>query len=113
KGAGYIKDLAGIGELNITEKLTEKPKKASTTIVNEVEVILPLEGMVDLDKEIERLENKLDEIESEIKRAEGKLATDGFVNKAPKDLVEAERQKLKEYKNERQKVKQRLLELKD
>ncbi|MFW6409699.1 MAG: valine--tRNA ligase [Halanaerobiales bacterium] len=113
KGAGYIKDLAGIGELNITEKLTEKPKKASTTIVNEVEVILPLEGMVDLDKEIERLENKLDEIESEIKRAEGKLATDGFVNKAPEDLVEAERQKLKEYKNERQKVKQRLLELKD
>lgn len=111
EGFNYIKDLARIKELTVTVDLTEKPEKSSTAIVGGVEVILPLEGMVDLDKEIKRLEKELEEVEFEINRARGKLANEGFVNKAPEHLVEKEREKLKEYKNKKEKLKERIEEL--
>lgn len=111
EGFNYIKDLARIKELTVTVDLIEKPEKSSTAIVGGVEVILPLEGMVDLDKEIKRLEKELEEVEFEINRARGKLANEGFVNKAPEHLVEKEREKLKEYKNKKEKLKERIEEL--
>ena len=113
KGADYIKDLANVESLAIKNELEEKPDKSSTSIVNGVEIILPLAGMVDIDKEIKRLEKELNEIKSEIKRAEGKLNTDGFVNKAPEAVVQEERDKLEEYKNKKIKITERLKELKN
>ncbi|MGM0410786.1 MAG: valine--tRNA ligase [Bacillota bacterium] len=110
-GKEYIKDLAKIEDLTITSELESTPDKASTTIVSGVEVILPLAGMVDIDKEIKRLKDDLDEINSEINRAESKLNTDGFVNKAPEKVVQKERDKLKEYKDKKEKLKNRLKEL--
>ncbi len=112
-GKDYIKDLANVGDLTIEKEISKKPEKSSTSIVSGVEVILPLAGMVDIDKEIERLKKDLKEIESEIKRAEGKLNTDGFVNKAPEKIVEKERNKLEEYKNKKEKLTERLKELKN
>ncbi|MFW5982172.1 MAG: valine--tRNA ligase [Halanaerobiaceae bacterium] len=108
----YIKDLGRLKELSVEVELAKKPDKASTAITAGVEVILPLEGMVDLDKEIERLEKELGNVFGEIKRAEGKLSNEGFVNKAPAELVESEKEKLAEYKEKRVMLEQRLAELK-
>ncbi|MFW6306909.1 MAG: class I tRNA ligase family protein, partial [Bacillota bacterium] len=112
EGYDYIKDLGRLNELAVEVELDEKPDKSSTAITGGVEVILPLEGMVDIDKEIERLEKELDDVKSEIKRAEGKLANDGFVNKAPEELVQRERKKLVEYQEKEQMLIKRLEELK-
>ncbi|MFW5972242.1 MAG: valine--tRNA ligase [Bacillota bacterium] len=112
EGYDYIKDLGRLNELAVEVELEEKPEKSSTAITGGVEVILPLEGMVDIDKEIERLEKELDDVKSEIKRAEGKLANDGFVNKAPEELVQRERKKLVEYQEKEQMLIKRLEELK-
>ncbi|MFW5980934.1 MAG: valine--tRNA ligase, partial [Halanaerobiaceae bacterium] len=112
KSSGYIKDLANVGDLTITRSIEEKPDKSSTAVINGVEVILPLEGMVDIDKEIRRLEKEISEVKSEIKRAEGKLANEGFVNKAPEHLVEAEREKVEEYTEKMERLRERLQELK-
>ncbi|MFW6279134.1 MAG: valine--tRNA ligase [Bacillota bacterium] len=112
EGAGYIKNLARIEDLTIAKDLDQKPDKVSTAIVNEVEVILPLEGMVDLEKEIQRTEKEIKEVKSEIQRARGKLNNDGFVNQAPEHLVEAEKEKLKEYRDKKEKLIARLEELK-
>ncbi|MFW5986483.1 MAG: class I tRNA ligase family protein, partial [Halanaerobiales bacterium] len=111
KGTAYIKDLAGVGELKLTVNLNEKPDKSATAVVSNIEVILPLEDMVDLDKEIARLEDEVKEVESEIDRARGKLNNEGFVNNAPEELVEAEREKVKEYSAKKDKLLQRLEEL--
>ncbi len=110
-GAEYIRNLANVGDLKIEVGLQSKPKLSSTTVVNEIEIILPLEGMVDIDKEIERLEREIREIDSEIKRAQGKLSNEGFVNKAPEELVEGEKKKLKEYSSKKQTLEKRLTEL--
>ena len=112
QGYDYIKDLGRLNELRLEVELAEKPDKASTAITGGVEVILPLEGMVDIDKEIERLEKEYEEMLGEIKRAEGKLANKGFVNKAPEELVKREKVKLLEYQEKKDMLKQRLEEWK-
>jgi valyl-tRNA synthetase len=111
EGREYIENLARIKELKIGGDQLERPDKVSTSIVKEVEVILPLEGMIDLDKEIERMEKEIEEMDFEIKRAEGKLSNKGFVNNAPQDLVEGEKQKLKEYQEKKEKLIERKKEL--
>ncbi|MFP4020649.1 MAG: valine--tRNA ligase [Halanaerobium sp.] len=111
EGREYIENLARIKELKIGGDELERPDKVSTSIVKEVEVILPLEGMIDLDKEIERMEKEIEEMDFEIERAEGKLNNEGFVNNAPEDLVEEEKQKLKEYRKKKEKLIARKKEL--
>src|SRR5690554_1827384 len=111
EGLDYVKDLARIKEIELLKGLSEKPGKSSTAIVNGVEVILPLEGMVDIEKEIERLKMEVKELVNEIERASSKLNNKGFVNKAPVELVERERQKLKKFKEKKSKLEKRVDEL--
>ncbi|MGM0547802.1 MAG: valine--tRNA ligase [Bacillota bacterium] len=111
EGREYIENLARIKDLTIGGDELERPDKVSTSIVKEVEVILPLAGMIDLDKEIERMKKEIKEMEFEIKRAQGKLNNEGFVNNAPADLVEGEKQKLKEYQEKKEKLIERQKEL--
>ncbi|WP_408954937.1 valine--tRNA ligase [Natroniella sp. ANB-PHB2] len=111
-GQSYIADLAKVSQLEIKEGVEKRPEQASTAITEEIEIILPLAGMVDLDKEIIRLEEEIEEMEFEIKRAEGKLKNDGFVNNAPEHLVEEERQKKEEYTAKKKQLEKRLEGLK-
>src|SRR6056297_3746069 len=96
EGNSYLKNLANIEDLTITGSLEERPQPASTSIVEGVEVILPLEGMVDIEKELDRLQKELKDVKYEIERAKGKLSNEGFVNNAPAELVEGEREKVEE-----------------
>jgi valyl-tRNA synthetase len=68
-----------------------------------------MEGLVDTEKEIARLNKEFKELQKEIERAEKKLNNKGFIEKAPSDVVEKERLKLKEYEEMLQKVKKRLM----
>jgi valyl-tRNA synthetase len=111
-GESYIKNLANIDNLRIIKTLKNRPQPSSTSIVEGVEVILPLEGMVDIDKELKRLNNELEDVKYEIKRAKGKLSNDGFVNNAPEELVEGEKQKVKEYEAKKEKLQERIEQMK-
>ena len=112
EGESYLKNLASIEDLTITTKLEDRPQPASTAIVEGVEVILPLEGMVDIEKELDRLKKELEDVKYEIERAKGKLANEGFVNNAPEELVEGEREKVEEYKEKKEKLMERIEQLK-
>ncbi len=109
---GYISDLATIADLEITKELANRPDKASTAINEKIEIILPLEGLIDLDKEINRLEKDIEEVKYEIERAKGKLNNEGFVNNAPDHLVKEEEEKKQEYQEKLAGLKERLKELK-
>ena len=113
EGQDYIADLATVEDLTITTELAEEPDKASTAITSEVKVILPLADLVDIEKEIERLEDEIEEMEFEINRAEGKLANEGFVNNAPDHLVAEEREKKEEYTKKKEQLEEKLAELKE
>lgn len=90
----------------------EAPEKAMTAVVTGAELFLPLAGLINLDEEIARLEKELEKWASEVKLVTGKLSNENFVKKAPQALVEKEREKLKDYQEKYNMVKERLDELK-
>jgi valyl-tRNA synthetase len=104
--------LAKVDEarLSITAQLAEKPKNAIALVEGSTEVFLPLEGLVDVGVERDRLKKELADLDRQIAKSEGLLGSD-FVNKAPAALVEKERAKLAQLQDSRAKVQARLGEL--
>jgi valyl-tRNA synthetase len=62
-------------------------------MVNGVEVFLPLKGLIDVDKETARLTKELEKLDKEISRLAKKLGNEGFLAKAPADVVAAEKER--------------------
>ncbi|HLR14596.1 MAG TPA: valine--tRNA ligase [Bacillota bacterium] len=110
KNERYITRFCNPSELHIST--TADPNEESmSAVVTGAEIFLPLEGLIDFEKEIARLEKELEKWNSEVERVVNKLGNEGFVKKAPESLVEAERKKEKEYIQKRDLVQERLREL--
>ncbi|MGD2205312.1 MAG: valine--tRNA ligase [Anaerolineae bacterium] len=100
-------------QLTLTQALDEKPKKAVALVAAEgVEAYLPLAGLVDLRQEIDRLQKAIAETDHEIQRAKGMLANADFVTKAPKHVVQRQRDRLAQERERRERLKARLQTLK-
>jgi len=85
-----------------------KPKASASALVKGTEIFVPLEGLIDLDKERERIQNEIKKTEGFLKSVEGKLSNQKFVENAPDDVVERERQKKADAKSDIEKLKQTL-----
>jgi len=81
-------------------------------VLADLEILLPLGDLVDISQEIERLEKECSRLENEIKRGEGMLRNPNFTEKAPESKVQAEREKLANYKEQYIVTKTRLDEIK-
>jgi len=75
---------------------------AATAVVGELKLLVPLEGLVDLGAERNRLDKELKRVETEIAKCNGKLASDTFVNNAPPAVVEQERKRLVDWNVQRE-----------
>jgi valyl-tRNA synthetase len=82
----------------------EKTSTEIAVVSNLGEVFVDLQGIVDIEKEIERQKKTLADIEKSIRIAESKLSNENFVNKAPPQVVEKERQLYQELKEKREKI---------
>ena len=71
---------------------------AVSVIVDGIELYMPLENLVDMEKEKQRKQEEKKKIEAEIERASKMLSNPGFVNKAPAAKIQEEREKLEKYK---------------
>ncbi len=107
----YICDLVS-GDAQIVKALDTEPSQAAQAVVSGITIYIPLEGLIDIPQEIARLEKELTNVQKEVVRLEGKLNNQGFVAKAPADVVEKERQKLEDYRNKQGTIAQRLAVLK-
>ena len=85
---------------------------AVSVVVSNAVVYMPLEDLIDKEKEIERLTKETERLTKEIARCEGMLNNPNFVNKAPASKVDAEKDKLAKYKEMMDKVKGQLEQLK-
>ncbi|MBM4762455.1 valine--tRNA ligase [Bacillus sp. B15-48] len=90
----------------------EAPDKAMTAVVTGLEIILPLEGLINIDEEIARLEKEREKLNKEVERVQKKLSNEGFVKKAPEKVITEERAKEKDYLEKRAAVEARIQELK-
>ncbi len=87
--------LARLEELTV-KRSGKKLQKAKAAFIDEIEVYLPLEDMIDADKERKRIEKELANKENFAKSLEAKLSNEGFLAKAPKPVLEKEKKRLKE-----------------
>ncbi len=112
--AKAIATLARVRPLNIVRSAGEmklKKEQAKILVLKGVDVILPLEGMVDVGAEKGRLLKEVEANRAEIARMEKLLADEGFTSKAPAAVVEKERQKLSERRDKLAKLNERLAQL--
>ncbi|MEG2638534.1 MAG: valine--tRNA ligase [Clostridiales bacterium] len=93
----YLDKMAAIDEVSFIGLNDEAPKGAAAAILGDARIYLPLAGLIDMDKEKARLNKDMANVEKEIKRLNGKLNNQGFLAKAPADVVEGEKAKLTEY----------------
>ncbi|HZO72079.1 MAG TPA: valine--tRNA ligase [Ktedonobacteraceae bacterium] len=106
-----IEFLARTEKPQLHRTLQQKPEQAVTLLAGSVEVYLPLAGMLDIAKELERLDKELAQAEQEAARLQGKLANENFVSRAKADVVEREREKLAAQEERISKLKGRRVEL--
>ena len=111
RAASYFRKLAGISELTIGLFGDAKPTQTMSAVVTGAELYLPLSGLIDIAQEVKRLQMELETLNQEVLRGEKKLGNPGFVNKAPADVVEKEREKLADWQQKRQRVEERIKEL--
>ena len=103
-----VKPLMNANEIIIEQTKEGVADNAVSVVVPDAVVYLPLEDLVDFEQELERLKKEEDRLNKEIKRAEGMLANERFVSKAPADKVQAERDKLEKYTEMLAQVKERM-----
>ncbi len=104
KGASFFEKLASAKNVTVTGDKSGVDSGAVHIVVPSAEIFLPMNELVDREKEIERLTAEKQRLEKEIKRVEGKLSNKSFVDKAPANVVDAEREKGVKYKEMLDKV---------
>ena len=89
--ARYLTELAAADPITFAD---EKPAHAMSGVVDGAEIYLPLEGLIDTEKEIARLTKELDKLRTMAKSTTNKLNNERFISKAPAQVVQSERDKL-------------------
>ena len=82
-----------------------------SVVIADGTIYIPFDELVDIDKEIERLQKEEKKLQGEIKRCEGMLGNENFVSKAPEKKIQEEREKLEKYKGMLEQVTERLSQL--
>ena len=97
-------NLAFSKEIHVQENKEGIGEDAVSVVVSDAVVYLPLEDLVDREKEMERLKKEQERLTKEIARCQGMLNNPNFVNKAPAAKVDAEKEKLQKYEEMMEKV---------
>jgi len=111
-GRKYFERLAGASEIVVQADKSGIPSDAVAAVIPGAEVYIPLEDLVDIAKEIDRLEKEKANLEKELERVDSKLGNEGFVAKAPAKVIEEERTKKAKYTEMYDKLLERLKSLK-
>ncbi|MDM1707401.1 valine--tRNA ligase [Thiopseudomonas alkaliphila] len=90
--------LAKLDSITLLEDEQEAPM-AATALVGDLQVLVPMAGLIDTQAELARLDKEIQRLEGEIKRVSGKLSNQGFVAKAPAEVIEKERAKQAEFEH--------------
>jgi valyl-tRNA synthetase len=106
----YISNLVGAGSLLIDRNLSRPPKSASS-LVDGVEIFIPLKAMVDIEKERERLISLANELKKKLALTRERISCPEFKTKAPPEVVERKRQEEKELTMRLERLEKRIEEV--
>ncbi len=108
----FFATLGYASEVAVQSDKTGIAEDAVSVLIHQAVLYMPFADLVDIDKEIERLTKEEDKMNKEIKRAQGMLSNPKFVDKAPADKVQAEKDKLEKYTQMLAQIQERLAALK-
>jgi valyl-tRNA synthetase len=91
--AGTISDMTRLSSFTVQEAKGEKLADAATYIFNEIEIFVPLKGLVDVASELEKLSRERLKVEGKLQQVNGKLQNTTFLAKAPPEVVAKELEK--------------------
>ena len=80
-------------------------------MVGEMQILIPLAGLIDKEAELARLEKEMGKLSINIEKGEAKLQNTGFVDKAPEAVVEKERQRLAELSKSLQQLQEQAVKI--
>lgn len=103
----YIKKLSRVENVFIGEKIT-RPKNSSVSVVKGNEIYIPLEGLIDIEVEKERLKKEIERIEKLLEGVNKKLTNQNFIQRAPEEVIQKEKEKQKNFSDALEKVKKNL-----
>ncbi len=98
----FIQNLASVSNLVFQSDI--KPEDCIAHVLPEVEIFLPVEGLIDIRKEIKRLSKEFSKVSKDLEKTERKLSSSSFLEKAPDDVIEKEKLKLSEFLSQRDKI---------
>jgi len=104
---GALRRMARVGEVSL-EGPSDGRVGAHAVLSDGTELFVPLEGVLDLDRERGRLRDEIDELRGHLAGSEGRLENDDFVEKAPDHVVEKEREKADSYREQIEKLEDKL-----
>ncbi|MCK8502877.1 valine--tRNA ligase [Myxococcus fulvus] len=104
---GYLLPLAGLSDVQVGPP-GAKPPQAAAFVATNLEIYVPLAGLIDLDAERDRLRKEIARAEQEAASVLRKLDNPNFVAKAPPDVVEKDRARVEELKERKAKLEDHL-----
>jgi len=99
----YIKNLAHVNQILLGDAI-EKPDYSATGVLEDIEIFIPLQNVIDIEAEVKRLEHKLAKVEKELTLINKKLNNIDFIEKAPKEIINKEKEKMEELADIRDRI---------
>ena len=107
----WIEKLGFADNIKIEKDESNLPKRAISAMANGISVYIPFEELINIEEERAKLEQEIKKLQAEVERGTKMLSNPGFVNKAPAEKVEEEKEKLQKYKDMLEDTKSRLAQL--
>jgi len=109
--AGQELIIAGMAKIDGIEFADDIPAESIEKTMSGYKIIVPLEGLIDPQEELMRLQKELGDVENDIKVISSKLANDQFISKAPTAVIEKEKVKIKEAENKKLMIEESIAKL--
>ena len=93
QNANFLQAMAKLEDIRVLAADEEAPA-SSTTLVGEMEILIPMAGLIDKEAELARIAKAMEKIDKDVQRTKGKLSNEKFVSNAPEAVIEKERAKL-------------------
>ena len=92
----YIRNLARIENLYVGQAI-KRPSQSASAVIRGAEIYIPLAGLIDIDTEKKRIDKELEKVKKQLEKTTKKLGNMEFVRQAPRDVVEKEKNKKKDF----------------
>ncbi len=112
KSNKYLQRLAKISSIQFGEKI-DKPEQSATAVIQGLEIFVPLSGLIDINKEINRLEKQIQDMNGRLRSVSSKLDNTNFINRAPEKVINHEKDKMQKYQSDLLKLQNNLESLKN